>query len=130
MKSFANEKPHYKAEKYSVDCKSEKEIVLSENGSTIYKSYYKSDAKSGDSDDSESESMQESKIYIGSIRDETDFVVNPSWMFDAELGKGGVGYLVTEEETFWIDVIAAYLKPIVLDEETRKKNVCGLTMIF
>ena len=127
VNSFVNEKENkiYKSEKDSVNYKSEKDTVFSEKESTLYKSDY---LKSEDSDYSEAESINESRIYSESERDETDFIVNPSWMFDEELGKGEVCYLVQREETFWINVIDAYLKPIVLDEETKEKNV-GIPII-
>lgn len=96
---------------------------MSDKASAIYRTRIESGYEFEESDCSESESNANSQSYSESVRNEIDFTINPPWIFDAKLGKGDVSYLVEEEETFWKDVIAAYLKPIPMDDETKKKNV-------
>lgn len=114
-----------KSEKDSVlDTKSEEDTLFDKDSSS-YRTRIESSCEFDESEcsESDSESVSDDRSSLESIKNDTDFTVNPPWIFDDELGKGRVSFIIKKEENFWNDVIEAYLKPIPMDEETRKKNV-------
>lgn len=113
-----------KSEKDSVlDTKSEEDTLFDKDSSS-YRTRIESSCEFDESEcsESDSESVSDDRSSLESIKNDTDFTVNPPWIFDDELGKGRVSFIIKKEENFWNDVIEAYLKPIPMDEETRKKN--------
>ncbi|KAL1490875.1 hypothetical protein ABEB36_011558 [Hypothenemus hampei] len=61
-----------------------------------------------------------------SIGTPSDDLQNNSWFYNGDLIRGHVTYLDNKEETFWKDLISAYLHPIEDDKEKVAKDLKDL----
>lgn len=78
-----------------------------------------SDEEDWTSSDTDSESDDD--VYKGPSNDQQsgDFLTNPNWIFDKQLGRGAPDFLKPAEEDFWKRFIAKYLLPI--DKDVKKE---------
>lgn len=71
------------------------------------------------SEESDNESESETSSTIP--RNKRDDLINPYWIEDAELRKGEVEFLSSNEIQFWKDLLDKYLYPI--DEDKNEKVI-------
>lgn len=56
---------------------------------------------------------------ISSYDRSSSFLISPYWLQDERMRKGEVDFLSHSEEEFWKTLIARYLRPIEIDEESQ-----------
>lgn len=103
---------------------------ISEKSSTTGRETSDEDWTDSDSDSDSEESYLEEDLPKGPSPDQGsgDFLINPNWIFDQELGRGAPDFLKPAEEDFWKRFIAKYLLPI--DKDVNKEVLVLYLFIY